>query len=233
MGEHLQVKTAKEDEHMIKKWFAAGTIGVALTLSACGSDTSDSPGETAETTAADGVEQAEQEVGEAEETEQAEESGDVSEAGKRSNPVALGETKVVDIVLYDNDSNEYAGTAEITINSVMRGEEAWDYAYGVNEFNEEPPEGQEYVIADVTAKLTEAETEDYAWFLSSMNFDFIGSDGSPYDWTSIVVEPELSGEIYEGGTLEGKLANMVKTDDPILLVFEDGNWDNVFFATEE
>ncbi|WP_370669006.1 hypothetical protein [Planococcus sp. SSTMD024] len=43
----------------------------------------------------------------------------------------------------------------------------------------------------------------------------------------------LNGEIYEGGTLEGKVAHMVKKDDPILLVFENGNWDNVFFSTEE
>lgn len=222
---------------MIKKWFAAGTIGVALTLGACGSDTTEVNEETEQTTASDGLEEAEEEVGEAEEnpaeeeaTEEAE--SEETEAGKRSTPVAVGETHEVDIVIYDNDSNEFEGKAEITVNSVTRGEEAWQEIQSTNEFNEEPAEGQEYLMADVTATLLEAETEDYAWFLSSMNFNFIGSDGSPYEWTSVVVEPELSGEVYAGGTLEGKITNMVKTDDPVLLVFEDGNWDNVFFATE-
>ena len=222
---------------MIKKWFAAGTIGAALTLGACGSDTTEVNEETEQTTASDGLEETEEEVGEAEEdpaeeeaTEEAE--SEETEAGKRSNPVAVGETHEVDIVIYDNDSNEFEGKAEITVNSVTRGEEAWQEIQSTNEFNEEPAEGQEYLMADVTATLLEAETEDYAWFLSSMNFNFIGSDGSPYEWTSVVVEPELSGEVYAGGTLEGKITNMVKTDDPVLLVFEDGNWDNVFFATE-
>lgn len=220
---------------MIKKWFAAGTIGAALTLSACGSDTTE-VNEESETTASESVEETEEETGEAAEEEEEpaeEEAAEESEAGKRSNPVAVGETQVVDIVLYDNDSNEYEGKAEITVNSITRGEEAWEEIQSTNEFNEEPADGSEYLMADVTATLIEAETEDYAWYLDAMNFNFIGSDGSPYDWTSVVVEPELNGEIYEGGTLEGKVVNMVKQDDPILLVFEDGNWDNVFFSTEE
>ncbi|MGM0898244.1 MAG: hypothetical protein ACQEV0_10095 [Bacillota bacterium] len=224
---------------MIKKWFAAGTIGAALTLSACGSDTTEVD-EEQDTTASEGVEETEEETGEAEEepaeeqaTEEEPEEVEESEAGKRSNPVAVGETQVVDITIYDNDSNSYEGKAEITVNSITRGEEAWEEIQSTNEFNEEPADGHEYLMADVTATLVEAETEDYAWYMDAMNFDFIGSDGSPYDWTSVVVEPELNGEIYEGGTLEGKVVNMVKQDDSILLVFEDGNWDNVFFSTEQ
>ena len=222
---------------MIKKWFAAGTIGAALTLSACGSDTTE-VNEEQDTTASESVEETEEEVGEAEEEPAeeeaaAEEETEESEAGKRSNPVAVGETKVVDITIFDNESNSYEGKAEITVNSITRGEEAVEEIQSTNEFNEEPAEGHEYLMADVTATLVEAETEDYAWYLDAMNFSFIGSDGSPYDWTSVVVEPELNGEVYEGGTLEGKVTNMVKQDDPILLVFEDGNWDNVFFSTEE
>ncbi|AUD13072.1 MULTISPECIES: hypothetical protein [unclassified Planococcus (in: firmicutes)] len=222
---------------MIKKWFAAGTIGAALTLSACGSDTTE-VNEEQDTTASESVEETEEEVGEAEEEPAEEEAApeeetEESESGKRSNPVAVGETKVVDITIFDNDSNSYEGKAEITVNSITRGEEAWEEIQSTNEFNEEPADGSEYLMADVTATLIEAETEDYAWYLDAMNFNFIGSDGSPYDWTSVVVEPELNGEVYEGGTLDGKVVNMVKQDDPILLVFEDGNWDNVFFSTEE
>ncbi|MBB5181094.1 hypothetical protein HNQ44_002559 [Planomicrobium koreense] len=103
---------------------------------------------------------------------------------------------------------------------------------GINEYNETPPDGYEYMMLDVTATLIESETEDYAWLVNGMQFNFIGGDGSPYEWTSVVVEPDFSGEVFAGGSIEGKVVNMVKKDDPILLVLEDGNWDNVFFATK-
>ena len=225
---------------MIKKWFAAGTVGLALTLGACGSDTAEDNGDSEATTASEQMDEtAEEGSGTVEETEEepaeeeaTEEEAEESEAGKRSNPVAVGETKVVEIAIHDNDFNEYKGQAEITVNSVTRGEEAWEEISSTNEFNEEPGEGQEYLMADVSVTLLEAETEDYAWFMDAMNFDFIGSDGSPYEWTSVVVEPELSGEIYAGGSLQGKVTNLVNEDDTVLLVYEDSNFDNVFFATE-
>lgn len=211
---------------MIKKWLAVGTVAMVFTLGACGSNTTEVDEESEQTTASENAEETE------EVSETKEEPAEESEPGKRSNPIAVGETKVVDIAIYDNESNEYNGKAEITVNSVTRGEEAWTEILGTNEFNEEPAEGQEYLMADVTATLLEAETEDYAWYMDAMNFSFIGSDGSPYEWTSVVVEPELNGEIFEGGTLQGKVTNMVKEGDTILLVFEDSSFDNIFFATE-
>lgn len=223
---------------MIKKWFAAGAVGLTLILGACGSDTSETEvnEESEPTTASESLEETAEEAGgteeESAEEEATEEEGEEAEVGKRSNPVAVGDTQVVDISIYDNESNEHAGKAEITINSVTRGEEAWKEIQATNEYNEEPAEGQEYLMADVSVTLLEADTEDYAWYMDAMNFNFIGSDGSPYEWTSVVVEPELSGEIYAGGFLQGKVTNMVKENDSILLVYEDSNFDNIFFATE-
>lgn len=209
----------------------------ALLLAACGTEESTEPEtpveETAQSEETSGSESGTEEVEETEATEEeAEETESESEFGKRSNPVPVGQTKSIYIELYDNDYNEFDATAEITVNSVERGQSVLEFVQGINEFNETPPEGYEYMMLDITASLVESETEDYAWFMDGMWFDFIGSDGSPYEWTSVVVEPNLSGEIYAGGTIEGKVVNMVKVDDPILLVFEDGNWDNVFFATE-
>lgn len=216
------------------------TTGLIFMLVGCGAEESSINSSATEETEAvtqteqvstesDSGENADEEVVEQEEDENAAKE---TQAGKRSDPVAVGETHIVDVSIYDNDFNTYAGKAEITINSIQRGQEVWEYVQGVNQFNEEPVEDHEYLMADVTAKLIEAETEDYAWRLSDMDFSFIGSDGSPYEWTSVVVDPALGGEIYEGGTVEGKVVNMVKKDDPILLVYEDSNWDNIFFATE-
>ncbi len=216
------------------------TTGLVFMLVGCGAEESSmNSSATEETEAITQTEQVstESDSGENEdeevvEQEEDENTAEETQAGKRSDPVAVGETHIVDVSIYDNDFNTYEGKAEITINSIQRGQEVWEYVQGVNQFNEEPAEGHEYLMADVTAKLIEAETEDYAWRLSDMDFSFIGSDGSPYEWTSVVVDPALGGEIYEGGTVEGKVVNMVKKDDPILLVYEDSNWDNIFFATE-
>lgn len=194
-------------------------------LAACGTE----EGTLSETETAEQENVANEQVEMSEKKTAAEET---SEFGKRSNPIPLGQNQIVDVVIYDNESNSFAAQAEITVNSVERGEEVLEFVKGINEYNETPPEGFEYMMLDVTTKLIESETEDYAWFVDGMNFDFIGGDGSPYEWTSVVVEPNLSGEVFAGGSLEGKVVNVVKKDDPILLVLEDGNWDNIFFATE-
>ncbi|MEI4769809.1 hypothetical protein WAX74_09155 [Psychrobacillus sp. FJAT-51614] len=152
--------------------------------------------------------------------------------GKRSNPVPVGTTQTVDIAIYDNESNSFAGKADITITEVKRGQEVLDLVLAQNEYNETPPEGYEYILLNVKATLTEAETEDYAWLADGWDFDFIGEDGSPYEMTSVVYEPEYHGEVYVGGTVEGFVVNQVKVNDPIKVVYEDGNWDNVFFSTK-
>ena len=151
--------------------------------------------------------------------------------GKRSNPVPVGTTQPVDITIFDNDSNSFTGKADITITEVKRGQEVLDLVLAQNEYNETPAEGYEYILLNVKATLTDAETEDYAWFASGYDFSFIGEDGSPYENVSVVYEPEFNGEVFVGGTVEGTIVNQVKVNDPIKVVLEDGNWDNVFFAT--
>lgn len=152
--------------------------------------------------------------------------------GKRSNPVPVGTTQPVDIMIFDNESNSFAGKADITITEVKRGQEVLDFVKGQNEYNEAPAEGYEYMMLNVKATLNEAETEDYAWLADGWDFNFIGEDGSPYETVSVVYEPEYHGQVYVGGTVEGLIINQVKVNDPIKLVYEDGNWDNVFFSTK-
>lgn len=203
----------------------------AVLLTACGAEDSGSAGTTGEEQEQSATEQAVVPEESAKETEEPKESSE-SEFGKRSNPVPVGQSQLVNVPIYDNESNSFEAEAEITINSVERGQSILEFVQGINEFNETPPEGYEYMMLDVTATLVKSETEDYAWFVDGMNFNFIGGDGSPYEWTSVVVEPTFSGEVYAGGSLNGKVVNMVKKNDPILLVLEDSSWDNVFFATE-
>lgn len=203
----------------------------AMLLAACGAEESGTAGTAGEEQEQSASVQTAAPEESAKETEEPKESAE-SEFGKRSNPIPVGQSQLVNVPIYDNESNSFAAQADIKINSVERGESVLKFVQGINEFNEAPPEGYEYMMLDITAKLVESETEDYAWFADGMMFNFIGGDGSPYEWTSVVVEPSFSGEVYAGGSLNGKVVNMVKKDDPILLVLEDANWDNVFFATK-
>lgn len=207
----------------MKKVLLLTTFLLALLLAACSEK-----GVESENTASDV--KPEQNVEKTEET--VENEPEEVAFGKRSNPVPVGTTQPVDIVIFDNESNSFAGKADITITEVKRGQEVLDFVKGQNEFNEAPPEGYEYMMLNVKATLKEAETEDYAWLADGWDFNFIGEDGSPYEMVSVVHEPEYHGEVFVGGTVEGLIINQVKVNDPIKVVYEDGNWDNVFFSTK-
>ncbi|SES25074.1 hypothetical protein [Psychrobacillus sp. OK032] len=207
----------------MKKLLLFTTFVSAMLLAACGEEAVEPENTTSDV-------EVEQDVKTTEESkENAIEEGAF---GKRSNPVPVGTTQPVDIVIYDNESNSFAGKADITITDVKRGQEVLDFVKGQNEFNETPPEGYEYIMLNVKATLKEAETEDYAWLADGWDFNFIGEDGSPYEMVSVVHEPAYHGEVYVGGTVEGLIINQVKVNDPIKVVYEDGNWDNVFFSTK-
>lgn len=150
--------------------------------------------------------------------------------GTRSNPVPIGETKTLTQAIYDDNSDSYNATVDITISDVTRGEEVYKKALEMNEFNEAPQEGYEYVAFKVDATVKDAETQDFALFISDTDFNFISKDGSPYEYASIVYEPVLSANVYAGGSTSGYVVGQVKVGDEVLVVYEDADFKNVFFS---
>lgn len=153
-----------------------------------------------------------------------------NKVGTRSNPVPVGQTHTVTQAIYDDNSDSYKATVDITISDVTRGEEVYKKALDMNEFNEAPKEGFEYVAFKVDATVKDAETQDYALFISDTDFNFISKDGSPYEYASIVYEPELSANVYAGGSTSGYVVGQVKIGDEVQVVYEDADFKNVFFS---
>lgn len=162
----------------------------------------------------------------------AETTEEASEVGRRSNPVPVGETIKIKDWIYGNGEEDYNATVNVTFQEVARGESVYQEALKQNEFNDAPMEGYEYIALDVLVELVEAETDDFALYVSDSDFQFMSKDGSPYDYASLVYEPELSGDIYAGGSVTGYVIGQVKIDDEVLVVYEDAEWNNVFFATK-
>lgn len=156
-----------------------------------------------------------------------------SEVGKRTNPVPLGSTATQDFEFFSEDS-DYNGNRSITLSNLVRGEEAYNYIMDANQFNEEAPEGMEWIIIDVEYLLNEADTEEESVYIMP-EFTVVASDGSEISQTenyATLNDGEEFGyvELYSGGTASGKYAFYGPTDDEILLKFDDWNNPAIFFS---
>lgn len=155
-----------------------------------------------------------------------------SDIGRRANPVPVGETKAISDWIYSNGKEDYSAVVNVTIHEMKRGKSVYQEALSQNQYNKAPMDGYEYIALKVSVELVEAETEDYALFVSEGDFQFISTEGSSYEFTSLVYEPELRAEIYTGGSTSGYVIGQVKIGDDVLVVYEDAEWNNVFFATK-
>lgn len=150
------------------------------------------------------------------------------EIGVRTNPVPLGKTLVakdVPVMDLDDMEKETVGQFEVSFDKVVRGKEAYAQVMKFNEFNEAPPKGFEYALVDVTLKA-KIEDPNIAKYVSP-SITVTGGDGSPVEQISTVVEPSFGdNEVYDGGTVKGKIALIVPEGDKDVLV----NFDNDFSA---
>jgi len=154
-----------------------------------------------------------------ESAEDAEESG---EEGARDNPLPLGAT-VTD------------GDWEVTLNSVELN--ATDAVLAENPLNEEPAEGNGYIMANVTATyLGDDPAGDEP---AGVRVEYVSAEGNSFDSTAnMVIVPEYfnrSETLYEGASATGNFGVEVPMDD-----IENGNillsptmfGDGVFFELQ-
>ncbi|CAH0120380.1 MULTISPECIES: DUF4352 domain-containing protein [unclassified Paenibacillus] len=113
----------------------------------------------------------------------------------------------------DSGIYEYEGT--LTVNEVIRGEEAWKLV-SQNEFNKEPKEGYEYLLAKVTFGVTKnKKNADEQIVINPARFDLLSGDGKVYDRTSVAdPEPGIASKLYAGASHTGWVGFHVKKDDP-------------------
>lgn len=225
----------------MKKLLFTSALATSLILAACGNgeESTESTDSSAE------VEQLQEQVAQLEEEnaqlqeqldntstaveEDTEDSGsdsvEVDNESSRSNPLVLGETTEVKVVTYDDEGEALQGKANVTVDNVVRGQDALD-ALQTEGMSTPAPDDKdlEYIVFDLTYELTEFEDEDYP--VSVMDdIEIYTEDGSSVDQSNHMTwvdgEEFPIGELYSGGSASGKVARVVPVGEPFLIKYDD------------
>ncbi|GAA2181962.1 hypothetical protein GCM10009847_25660 [Leucobacter tardus] len=153
------------------------------------------------------------------ETEEIVETEEAPEEGSRSNPYPLGSA------ISDDEWT-------ITVNSVNL--DATDAVAAANEFNEPAPEGEVYVLADVTVSYIGT---DAAGDMPTQIIEYVTVDGNTvHSYDAMVLAPEPLDSIttlYEGASTTGNVVLSVPADtagEGVLAVTPSVFGDKVFVA---
>lgn len=126
----------------------------------------------------------------------------------RNNPAPIGVSQTV-----SSDGYTVKHTAEICVKQVIRGEEAWKRIVDTNEFNDEAPEGKEYVLAYISVKALSI-SQDKKLDISGFDFDaYSGSNAKYENIATVDPDPRLDSSIYAGATTEGWVSFLVNKAD--------------------
>ncbi|MGI6004236.1 MAG: hypothetical protein ACOX88_02305 [Christensenellales bacterium] len=160
-----------------------------------------------------------------------ENAGD-SAPGTRRNPVALGQTG--EFKGMDANSLFHHFDAKLTITEVIRGEKALDMAKKGNRFNDDPPDGMEYLFAKFSVEAIDSK-DDEAIDINNAMFDIVSTDGVHYnDFVSVAgLSPRLD-TMYAPAKQEGYAYFYVNKDDKSpTIVFLDYIGGGLWFATTD
>ncbi|SEO40965.1 stalk domain-containing protein [Paenibacillus sp. OV219] len=138
----------------------------------------------------------------------------------RSKPAPLGSE-----VNYKVDKYSGKYTIALTLEEVIRGDEAWRLILQENQFNDPAPEGYEYMLAKIGAKVVSNQDTDTSVRISYFDFTLVSSQGKDYDRHSVVTPDELNSNLYVGASDSGYVAFIVKKDDQNPLITFDREYD--------
>lgn len=224
----------------MKKLIFTSALATSLILAACGSgeESTESTDNSAE------VEQLQEQVAQLEEEnaqlqeqldntntaveedkeDSESDSVEVENESSRSNPLALGETTEVKVVTYDDEGEELTGKANVTVDNVLRGQDALDYmnSGGMGTYDQyDEEEGYEWIVFDLIFELTDFVDADTPYFAGE-NIEVIKEDGSQAPAVMAVIDDEFpAGEIYEGASVSGKVARPAPIDEPFQIKYDD------------
>jgi len=126
---------------------------------------------------------------------------------KKGAPAPLGEAVLSDEGL------------EITVLDVQR--DAWQQIYAMNEFNEKPGEGMEYILVKVQVRYVGGRTQTVT--ASPFAFRVTGEKGVIYERPSLVIDEELDVELFQGGTFVGLLGlEVAQGEQGLVLIYDPG-----------
>jgi len=126
---------------------------------------------------------------------------------KKGEPAPLGEAVLSDEGL------------EITVLHVQR--DAWQQIYAMNEFNEKPAEGMEYILVKVQARHVGGREQTVT--VSPFAFRVTGDKGVIYERPFLVIDEELDVELFQGGAFVGLLGlELAQGEQGLILVYDPG-----------
>ncbi|MFZ2262916.1 MAG: DUF4352 domain-containing protein, partial [Trichococcus flocculiformis] len=157
-----------------------------------------------------------------------------SAAGKRSNPVPLGQAIEIPVEYSNEDWTEnYEGTISLQINGITKGQAALDTLMAENQFNEAPPEGMEWVIFDVTMKLLDGNQDTP--YTTSPAFDIISSSGSEIaqDTYGTLDGNEFNyNDIFPGAEVSGRVVKYAPIGDNFLISYDENFSASFYFSAQ-
>jgi hypothetical protein len=131
----------------------------------------------------------------------------------RNNPCPIGELQVLTKKSSTDYFNGQNYSAEIAIKEIIRGDNAMSILKKENQFNENPPEGFDYILTKISFKLLSTK-DDKIFNLSSYLFDMYSEKNVKYNKSFLVMpKPELSTDLYKDGETEGWVLFQAKFDD--------------------
>ncbi|GAA4743148.1 DUF4352 domain-containing protein [Gordonia alkaliphila] len=146
-------------------------------------------------------------------TDQGEDSGAV---GSKENPAPLGSTLK-------------AGDWEVTLNSFDPN--ATQKVLAANSFNDEPAAGNEYALANLTAKYV-GEGSKSTFDLTVAYVTSAGNVINSYDNNAVGPDPTFDGEVYNGASVTGNVDFEIADGDKGLIRVDMGIFGKeVYFAT--
>lgn len=140
--------------------------------------------------------------------------------GTRTNPYPPGYTATV-----KGESGGDAFEFTVTIDNIVRGEDAKKRALEASEFNEIEAD-EEFLFFDVSIELLKWNpTEEDTVFFTEHDFEVYKSDNTLYETDNYVSFDEaLGGRIAEGEKLSGVVPKVIPKDDDSLLLFWGVGW---------
>ena len=149
----------------------------------------------------------------------------------RTNPAPIGTVQQYKYI----DDYYCNANVNLKIVSAIRGAEANRIIKETNQFNDEAPEGYEFVLAKVALTVEYVE-DDTSIELSENNFTCFSSNNEEMPFISVVEpSPQFEGEIYTGGNKDANISFLVRKDDPspkIAFSFSGTSRDAAWFALQ-
>ncbi len=148
----------------------------------------------------------------------------IPEKGSRQNPLAIGE----DLYLTRNDEQDFS----ISIQQVKIGDEAWKTIYATNQFNDTPPEDQQYILVKIEISYIKGPSDKT---LEVSMYDFGSVSNNVILDPAIVVEPDpqfmdvTSNGLFAPSSVSGWQAFHAFKDDPNPLIYFGNPKGNIWY----